>query len=73
MTNSMSLWTQLTSRLPGRAPRAGREAGPLLPAIAGGLIAWGTAIAGVAVVDVIVRQILLEDIRTYLARTARKK
>ncbi|GAC1667851.1 MAG: hypothetical protein NVS9B2_09950 [Steroidobacteraceae bacterium] len=41
-----------------------------MSAIAGGLIAWGTAIAGVAVVDVIVRQILLEDIRTYLARTA---
>ncbi len=38
--------------------------------VAGGLIAWGTAIAGIAVVDVIVRQILLEDVRTYLARTA---
>src|SRR5271170_3032192 len=43
---------------------------PMLSAIAGGLIAWGTAIAGIAVVDVIVRQILLEDVRTYLARTA---
>jgi signal transduction histidine kinase/CheY-like chemotaxis protein len=43
---------------------------PLLSAVAGGLIAWGTAIAGIAVVDVIVRQILLEDVRTYLARTA---
>jgi two-component system, sensor histidine kinase and response regulator len=42
----------------------------MLSAIAGGLIAWGTAIAGIAVVDVIVRQILLEDVRTYLARTA---
>ncbi len=42
----------------------------MLPAIVGGLIAWGTAIAGIAVVDVIVRQILLEDVRTYLARTA---
>lgn len=40
-----------------------------MSAIVGGLIAWGTAIAGIAVVDVIVRQILLEDIRTYLART----
>ncbi len=43
---------------------------PLLSAAAGGLIAWGTAIAGIAVVDVIVRQILLEDVRAYLARTA---
>ena len=43
---------------------------PLLSAVIGGLIAWGTAIAGIAVVDVIVRQILLEDVRTYLARTA---
>jgi two-component system sensor histidine kinase/response regulator len=42
----------------------------LLAAIAGGLFAWGTAIAGIAVVDIIVRQILLEDVRTYLARTA---
>jgi signal transduction histidine kinase/DNA-binding response OmpR family regulator/HPt (histidine-containing phosphotransfer) domain-containing protein len=41
-----------------------------LSAVAGGLIAWGTAIAGIAVVDVIVRQILLEDVKTYLARTA---
>jgi signal transduction histidine kinase/DNA-binding response OmpR family regulator/HPt (histidine-containing phosphotransfer) domain-containing protein len=41
-----------------------------LSAIAGGLIAWGTAIAGIAVVDVIVRQVLLEDLRTNLARTA---
>ena len=70
MTNSTSLWTRLTTRLPGRARGEGHEARPLLSAIAGGLIAWGTAIAGVAVVDVIVRQILLEDIRTYLARTA---
>src|SRR5882757_6447751 len=46
------------------------ESRPLLSAIAGGLIAWGTAIAGIFVVDVIVRQILLEDVRTYLARTA---
>jgi signal transduction histidine kinase/DNA-binding response OmpR family regulator len=42
----------------------------MLSAVIGGLIAWGTAIAGIAVVDVIVRQILLEDVRTYLARTA---
>jgi signal transduction histidine kinase/CheY-like chemotaxis protein len=47
-----------------------QEARPLLSAIAGGFIAWGTAIAGIAVVDLIVRQILLEDVRTYLARTA---
>ncbi len=70
MTNSTPLWTRLKSCLPGLARRRGHEAGPLLSAIAGGLIAWGTAIAGIAVVDVIVRQILLEDIRTYLARTA---
>ena len=55
---------------PGAAPLVGQETRPLLSAIAGGLIAWGTAIAGIAVVDVIVRQILLEDVRTYLARTA---
>jgi signal transduction histidine kinase/CheY-like chemotaxis protein len=36
----------------------------------GGLVAWGTAIAGIGVVDVIVRQILLEDLRTNLGRTA---
>ena len=70
MTTSTFLWTGLKSRLRGFARRRGHEAGPLLSAIAGGLIAWGTAIAGIAVVDVIVRQILLEDIRTYLARTA---
>jgi signal transduction histidine kinase/DNA-binding response OmpR family regulator/HPt (histidine-containing phosphotransfer) domain-containing protein len=66
----MTLWKRLKSRLPGLAGREGQEARPLLVAIAGGLIAWGTAIAGIAVVDVIVRQILLEDVRTYLARTA---
>jgi two-component system sensor histidine kinase/response regulator len=66
----MTLWNRLKSRLPGLAGREGQEARPLLVAIAGGLIAWGTAIAGIAVVDVIVRQILLEDVRTYLARTA---
>ncbi|HMD72543.1 MAG TPA: response regulator [Steroidobacteraceae bacterium] len=36
----------------------------------GGLVAWGTAIAGIGVVDLIVRQILLEDLRTNLGRTA---
>jgi two-component system sensor histidine kinase/response regulator len=66
----MTLWKRLKSRLPGLAGPKGQETRPLLSAIAGGLIAWGTAIAGIAVVDVIVRQILLEDVRTYLARTA---
>ncbi|HEV7610456.1 MAG TPA: response regulator [Steroidobacteraceae bacterium] len=70
MTNTTPLWARLKSSFPGLARRRSHEAGPLLSAIAGGLIAWGTAIAGIAVVDVIVRQILLEDIRTYLARTA---
>jgi signal transduction histidine kinase/DNA-binding response OmpR family regulator len=41
-----------------------------MSATLGGLIAWGTAIAGIGVVDVIVRQILLEDLRTNLGRTA---
>ncbi len=50
-----------------RRPEARR---PLLSGIVGGLIAWGTAIAGITVVDLIGRQILLEDVRTYLARTA---
>src|SRR5277367_6885633 len=66
----MTLWKRLKSLLPGLAGPKGQETRPLLSAIAGGLIAWGTAIAGIAVVDVIVRQILLEDVRTYLARTA---
>jgi two-component system sensor histidine kinase/response regulator len=43
---------------------------PWLTAAFGGLIAWGTAIAGIGVVDGIVRQILLEDLRTNLGRTA---
>jgi signal transduction histidine kinase/DNA-binding response OmpR family regulator/HPt (histidine-containing phosphotransfer) domain-containing protein len=66
----MPLWKRLKVRLPGTARRTNSETRPLLAAIAGGLIAWGTAIAGIAVVDVIGRQILLEDVRTYLARTA---
>src|SRR6202789_2358332 len=68
MQVSESLWQRLGSR----RPRWGRSVGarPMLSAVIGGLIAWGTAIAGIAVVDVIVRQILLEDVRTYLARTA---
>jgi signal transduction histidine kinase/DNA-binding response OmpR family regulator/HPt (histidine-containing phosphotransfer) domain-containing protein len=70
MTNPTPQWKRLISRLPGLARRRGHEARPLLSALAGGLIAWGTAIAGIAVVDVIVRQILLEDVKTYLARTA---
>jgi two-component system sensor histidine kinase/response regulator len=70
MTNPTSHWKRLVSRLPGLGRRGSHESRPLLAAVAGGLIAWGTAIAGIAVVDVIVRQILLEDVRTYLARTA---
>src|SRR5258706_50163 len=70
MTNPTPGWKRLLPRLPGFRRRRGQEARPLLSAIAGGLIAWGTAIAGIAVVDVIVRQVLLEDVRTYLARTA---
>jgi signal transduction histidine kinase len=70
MTTPTPLWKRLDSRLLGSAGGRDKEARPILSAIAGGLIAWGTAIAGIAVVDVIVRQILLEDVRTYLARTA---
>src|SRR5580698_10298412 len=70
MTNSTPLWKRLDSRLLGSARRRHGEGRPILSAIAGGFIAWGTAIAGIAVVDVIVRQILLEDVKTYLARTA---
>jgi signal transduction histidine kinase/CheY-like chemotaxis protein len=69
MTSTTPLWKRLDLRL-GLARGRGDEARPVLSAIVGGLIAWGTAIAGIAVVDVIVRQILLEDVRTYLARTA---
>src|SRR5258707_3015724 len=69
MTNP-AVWKRLLTRLPGFGRRRGQEARPLLSAIAGGLIAWGTAIAGIVVVDIIVRQVLLEDLRTNLARTA---
>ena len=47
-----------------------RPSRPWLSAVLGGLIAWGTAVAGIGVVDLIVRQILLEDLRTNLGRTA---
>src|SRR3984957_17330020 len=70
MKNTSPQWKRLIFLLPGLAGRRRHEARPLLSALAGGLIAWGTAIAGIAVVDVIVRQILLEDVKTYLARTA---
>jgi signal transduction histidine kinase/DNA-binding response OmpR family regulator/HPt (histidine-containing phosphotransfer) domain-containing protein len=70
MTNLPPVPKRLFPRLRGLRRRKSQEAHPLLSAVAGGLIAWGTAIAGIAVVDVIVRQILLEDVRTYLARTA---
>jgi len=43
---------------------------PGLNAILGGLVAWITAIAGIGVVDVIVRQLLAEDLRSYLGHTA---
>src|SRR6202171_232237 len=70
MTNPTPVWKRLLPRLPGFGRRRGQEARPLLSAIAGGLIACGTAMPALAVVNVIVRQILLEDVRTYLARTA---
>src|ERR1700731_4512390 len=70
MTDPTPVPKRLFPRLRGLGRRKSQEAHPLLSAVAGGLIAWGTAIAGIAVVDVIVRQILLEDVRTYLARTA---
>jgi signal transduction histidine kinase/DNA-binding response OmpR family regulator/HPt (histidine-containing phosphotransfer) domain-containing protein len=70
MTHPTALWRRLIPRLPAFRRKKSQEARPLLSAVAGGLIAWGTAIAGIAVVDAIVRQILLEDVRTYLARTA---
>ena len=54
---------------PGRTKKK-PDARPWLPAVFGGLVAWGTAIAGIGVVDFIVRQILLEDLRGNLARTA---
>ncbi len=70
MTNPTPQQKGLLSRLLGLSPHGRYEARPLLSAVAGGLIAWGTAIAGIAVVDLIGRQILLEDVRTFLARTA---
>jgi signal transduction histidine kinase/CheY-like chemotaxis protein len=70
MTNPIPLWKRLLPRLSGVGRPGSHETRPLLAAVAGGLIAWGTAIAGIAVVDFIGRQILLEDVRTYLERTA---
>jgi signal transduction histidine kinase/DNA-binding response OmpR family regulator len=43
---------------------------PWLIGTLGGLVAWLTAIAGIGVVDVIVRQVLAEDLRAYLGHTA---
>ena len=43
---------------------------PWLIGLLGGLVAWATAIAGIGVVDLIVRRVLAEDLRTYLGRTA---
>src|SRR6202171_3810676 len=70
MTNPTPVWKRLLPRLPRFEGWRGQEARPLLPAIAGGLIACGTAMPALAVVNVIVRQVLLEDLRTNLARTA---
>ncbi len=55
---------------PAAASSMGGARRPWLSAALGGLIAWGTAIAGIGVVDVIVRGILLEDLRTNLGRLA---
>ena len=70
MNDPTPVWKRLVPRLLGIGRPGSQEARPFLAAVAGGLIAWGTAIAGIAVVDVIVRQVLLEDLRTNLARTA---
>src|SRR5260221_14698806 len=70
MTNPTRVPKRLFPRLRGLGCRKSQEAHPLLSAVAGGLIAWGTAIVGIAVVDLIVRQILLEVVGAYLARTA---
>ena len=43
---------------------------PWLIGLLGGLVAWATAIAGIGAVDLIVRRVLAEDLRTYLGRTA---
>jgi len=43
---------------------------PWLIGTLGGMVAWITAIAGIGVVDVIVRQVLSEDLRAYLGHTA---
>jgi hypothetical protein len=61
-----------TRKQTGRAASSPGNVGgrPWLSATLGGAIAWGTAIAGIGVVDALVRQILLEDLRTNLGRTA---
>jgi signal transduction histidine kinase/CheY-like chemotaxis protein len=43
---------------------------PWLSGLLGALVAWLTAIAGIGVVDIIVRQVLAEDLRAYLGHTA---
>ena len=51
------------------APNPKNTPRPWLRGALGALIACGTAIAGILVMDVIVRQIMIEDLRTYLSRT----
>ena len=46
------------------------EKRPWLIGLLGGLVAWATALAGIGAVDLIVRRVLADDLRTYLGRTA---
>ncbi len=57
----MRIYSPFTSTLKNR---------PWLSGVLGGMVAWITAIAGIGVVDIIVRQVLAEDLRTYLGHTA---
>jgi signal transduction histidine kinase/DNA-binding response OmpR family regulator len=43
---------------------------PRIMGLVGAMVAWATAIVGIGVVDLIVRQVLVDDLRAYLGRTA---
>jgi signal transduction histidine kinase len=43
---------------------------PRIMGLVGAMVAWATAIVGIGVVDLIVREVLVDDLRAYLGRTA---
>ena len=61
----MALWPTLPKPLRWAAA----PANPVASALLGALLSWGTAVGGIAVVDLIVREILLEVVRNNLLHT----